>query len=175
MNGLILIGGRSRRMGTDKSLLIYNDLPQRDFLYQLLQKYCDKTFLSCRPEQMVDLQQFNTLPDLYENTGPMGGILTAFDNDPNTAWLVVACDMPFINQTSISFLVGQRNMAKTATAFKNADQQPEPLFCIYEPSAYLFFKNAFDNGQRSPMNVLKLTDCQLVVPKNEQWIQNINS
>ena len=90
MNALILIGGKSSRMGTDKGLLNYHGKPQREYLFDLAKKYCTEVYFSCRAEQQFSEQ---SIIDTY-SLGPMGGILSAFDFNPNTAWLVVACDMP---------------------------------------------------------------------------------
>ncbi|NNE77041.1 MAG: NTP transferase domain-containing protein, partial [Pricia sp.] len=46
--GLVLAGGKSSRMGKDKGLIPYHGMPQREYLYHLLGRVCDKTFLSIR-------------------------------------------------------------------------------------------------------------------------------
>ena len=104
MNGLILVGGQSMRMGTNKSLLEYHGKPQWKYLYEIIAPFCRKTFLSCRENQKEIFTSEALLIDPYE-MGPMGGILSAFEQDSNEAWLVVACDMPFMNEKTIEFLI----------------------------------------------------------------------
>ena len=163
-------------MKTDKSVLVYNGLPQRDFLYDLLKPYCKQVFLSCRENQLSELTNFETITDQYQNTGPLGAILTAFEKNTDSAWLVVACDMPFINIEAAEFLIEYRNPTKNATAFQNPESQYlEPLFTIWEPSAYIFLKSTFEKGQRSPMKILQQLDCEVLNPVDDRWLMNVNS
>jgi molybdopterin-guanine dinucleotide biosynthesis protein A len=66
MNGLILVGGQSVRMGTDKSQLSYHGKPQWQYLYDLLLPFCQKTYLSCRQNQKDNFTNCPLLIDTYE-------------------------------------------------------------------------------------------------------------
>ena len=50
--GLVLSGGRSTRMGKDKGLINYHGIPQRDYIYNLLNEVCDETYMSIRKDQV---------------------------------------------------------------------------------------------------------------------------
>src|ERR1700690_4215463 len=95
--GLILAGGYSRRMGRDKALLEFHGRPQVQYIFDLLNKYCDQVFLSKRVDQK-DHKNIPTINDAPEFTdhGPLGGILSAMKEFPDANWLVLACDLPFI-------------------------------------------------------------------------------
>src|SRR4051812_45814849 len=72
--GLVACGGSSSRMGTDKSMLIYNTKPQRYHVYEMLQPFCEKVFISCKKEQSATVADgYDILTDdpVYNNIGPM--------------------------------------------------------------------------------------------------------
>lgn len=172
MNALILIGGKSSRMGTDKSLLNYHGKPQREYLFDLAKKYCSEVYFSCRIEQQFS---GNTIIDKYE-LGPVGGILSAFDYQPNTAWLVVACDMPLIDENSFQTLINHRNKAKIATAFLNPETNaPDPLFTIYEPKAFQLMTKYVEAGNKSPKIFLQNNDTEIIISANLSLLTNVNT
>jgi molybdopterin-guanine dinucleotide biosynthesis protein A len=172
VNGLILIGGKSSRMGTDKSLLVYHGKTQREYLFELTQKYCSEVFFSCRAEQSFSEK---TIIDAYD-LGPMGGILSAFEHNKNTAWLVVACDMPFVDAASFELLIQNQNAEKVATTFYNSENNaPDPLFTIYEPKAFDLLKEYVKLGNKSPKVFLQNADIQLINLENNSILRNVNT
>ncbi len=180
LKGLILVGGKSTRMQTDKAKLVYGDDPQMKICWDLLRLFCKETFLSCRIDQGDDdlYQHFEKIYDkqAYENIGPLGGILSAFDYDPYAPWLVLACDLPFVDESTLSDLVTQRNPDKIATAYKSAhDGLPEPLCAIYEPQAKDVLLKFFKDGSKCPRKILINSDVEMLDPKNKKALDNINT
>ena len=99
LNGLVLAGGKSERMGTDKSLLAYHGRPQREHLYDMLLPVCQKVFVSCNTAQNANME-IPGIEDRFLGLGPMGGLLSAFQSAPDAAWLTVAGDMPDLTHTT---------------------------------------------------------------------------
>ncbi|WP_435353157.1 NTP transferase domain-containing protein [Emticicia sp. SJ17W-69] len=173
MNCLILIGGKSSRMGTDKSMLDYHGKPQREYLFDLAQQFCSEVYFSCREEQKFSEE---TIIDSYPELGPMNGILSAFMYNKNVAWLVVACDMPLINEESFEILINNRNPDKVATTFfNNENNAPDPLFTIYEPKAADLLIAYVKLGNKSPKLFLQNADIQLIQLENIDFLKNINT
>ncbi len=172
MNGLILIGGKSSRMGTDKSLLNYHGLSQRDYLFQLLNKFCPSVYFSSRQEQAISE---NAIIDTLA-ISPISGILSAFEYNPQTPWLVLACDMPLVNEEALQLLIKHRNPEKTATAFYNPEiNAPEPLITIYEPTAYPLLIKYMEAGNKSPKIFLQNNDVQLIDVEEKGFLMNVNT
>jgi molybdenum cofactor guanylyltransferase len=172
LNALILIGGKSSRMGTDKGLLNYHGKPQQEYLFELAKKHCSEVYFSCRAEQQFSK---NTIIDKYE-LGPMGGILSAFDFNSNTAWLIVACDMPLIDENSFETLINHRNKKRVATAFLNPETNaPDPLFTIYEPTAFQLLTKYVESGNKSPKVFLQNNDTEIITSNNPVFLKNINT
>ena len=172
MNGLILIGGKSSRMGTDKSMLYYHGISQRAYLYDLLKKFCAEVYFSCRKEQLTSEP---CIVD-YLAISPISGILSAFEFDSQTAWLVIACDMPLVNAESLQVLVENRNTEKIATAYLNpVTNAPEPLITIYEPDAYGLLKAFVELGNKSPKVFLQCHAIELIKAENTDFLTNVNT
>ena len=175
VNGLILAGGASSRMGYDKSLIDYHGKPQRDYLFDLLGKFCKKAFLSCRPDQQIP-PHLNPLPDQFEIESPLNGILTALTLDHSTAWLIVATDMPMIDERVIEYLIKQRDLSKVATCFLDSEKaNPEPLLSVWEGTAFHPLTTYYKKGKISPRDFLKQSDIKLLLPISEAMNLNINT
>ena len=178
LKGLVLAGGKSQRMGSDKGSLVYhNDLPQRNYMYQLVGSLTEEVYLSCHPDQVAEFDgQFNLLPDRFIDLGPFGGMLTAFQDDPDAAWLVVACDLPFIDAACLNHLVRNRNTSQIATAFHNPDSGfPEPLITIWEPRAYSSLLMFLSQGYSCPRKVLINSPVEEIEATNPDWLTNVNT
>lgn len=174
LNGLVLIGGKSERMGSDKSMLNYHGKSQREYLIQLLSDTVNgSVYLSNRIEQSADFK--NLIPDTFIGLGPLGGICSAFMQHPNNAFLVVATDLPFINKDALELLINKRNPSKIATTFIGKNNPfPEPLITIWEPKAYPILLNYLSLGYSCPRKVLINSEVELV-EIDEQFIKNINT
>lgn len=175
--GLVLSGGKSTRMGKDKGLLEYHDVPQRDYLYQLLSEFCDAVYYSVRPNQDESLPKENTIVDLNEYRGPLNGILSAHKAHPNVAWLVLACDLPLLQKEVVAQLVSHRDPSRTATAMATKDSKlPEPLIAVWEPKGLVEAKAYMDKAQSScPRKYLINSDTKLIYPKQDEWLYNANT
>lgn len=176
--GLVLSGGKSTRMGTDKGLIEYHGLPQREYLYRLLSQVCEQTFMSIRKEQEAEIPQpYRTIVDLDNYRGPYNGLLSAHQKYPGAAWLVLACDLPLMDVQALQQLISERDPNKLATAFAMADNPlPEPLCAIWEPSAFRDSLAYLESGVGTcPRKFLINHDTKLVFPKNESVLWNANS
>ncbi len=175
--GLVLSGGKSTRMGMDKGTIAYHGTPQREYLYNLLDQVCNRTFLSIRSEQENDLPKgMNTILDENQYKGPYNGLLSAHHQYPDVAWLVLACDLPLMDLSALKQLINDRTPDKIATAFATRDSQlPEPLAAIWEPKglqeSIIQQKNA---NSSCPRKFLIQSDVALVYPNNEQVLLNAN-
>lgn len=174
--GLVLAGGKSQRMGQDKGLIDYHGKAQREYVGDMLQSVCEKVFLSCRPEQASSIEsEYDILPDVMLGLGPFGAIATAFQNNPNAGWLVVACDLPLLDQKTLQYLAQNRNPSKIATAFHNpATNFPEPLITIWEPKSYLTLLQFLVQGYSCPRKVLINSDIEALEVTNTATLKNVN-
>ena len=176
--GLVLSGGKSTRMGTDKGLIPYHGMPQREYLYNLLGTICNRTFMSLREEQADGLPpHVEVILDENRVRGPFNGLLSAHNTFPDAAWLVVACDLPLLDQSALEELIGARDPGAVATAFaKREDPLPEPMCAIWEPHAFAMALSYLEGGTSTcPRKFLIRNDAKLVFPSDENVLWNANS
>ena len=177
LNGLVLAGGRSSRMGHDKSRLRCHGDEQRYHLARLLRPWCRDVFLSCRAEQMAEITPgFPVITDAYEGLGPYGALLSAFGQDSSCAWLVVACDLLLLGPSTLDELLEGRDPAMIASTFESPhDGLPEPLLTIWEPASYPLLLSGLEAGYRCPRKVLIRHGAKLLKPGHPEELLNANT
>ena len=175
--GLVLAGGQSRRMGIDKATLRYHGKNQGEYCFELLSAHCEKVFISNRKEQasLKGHRKFPQIHDSFRDMGPLGGILSAMVAYPQVAWLVLACDLPYVDKEIIETLIKKRNSLKIATAYVNTTGRlPEPLCTIYESKSRSHLLKFLNQGCESPREILTSCDIQLLNPMNKCSLVNVN-
>jgi molybdopterin-guanine dinucleotide biosynthesis protein A len=178
LNGLVLSGGKSSRMGRDKSSIQWYGKEQKYYMAALLQVLCNEVFISCRKEQEAEINSnYKTLVDTYTGIGQYGAILSAFQFQQNVAWLVVACDLPLLDQSTLEYLIENRNTNTIATTFKSPfDGLPEPLITIWEPKSYEVLLTYLANGYTCPRKVLiKSNNVHILQPPDGDALMNVNT
>jgi molybdopterin-guanine dinucleotide biosynthesis protein A len=175
--GLVLAGGESRRMGRDKALLDYHGTPMVEWVYRMLQHHCTRAFVSVRAAQAADPVRA-TLPQIVDGTlgsGPIAGIAAAQAAHPDVAWLVVACDLPFLSDATLSNLIARRG-SQAVTAYRSAhDGLPEPLCAIYEPSTREALLAAIEAGRHCPRKFILGSGVPLLDLPVATALDNVNT
>ncbi len=177
LNGLVLAGGKSIRMGYDKGAVNWYGKEQRYHVADMLKPLCDEVFISCRSDQKQQINpNYPTLEDTFIGLGPLGAILSAFRAQPDKAWLVVACDLPLLDTHTLAFLINNRNVSETATAFHSPKNEfPEPLITIWEPKSYPVLLSFLAQGYSCPRKVLINSSVHLVQAPNVDALTNVNT
>ena len=179
LRGLVLAGGRSQRMGQDKGQLAYHgQQEQRAYAAELLAPFCHDVHVSCRPDQITELEYagLRPLPDSFLDLGPLSGLLSAFRLDSNAAWLVVACDLPLLSEATLGHLVENRQPGRLATTFQSPKNEwPEPLITIWEPASYGQLLRFLALGYSCPRKTLINSDIALLAPPAPGELRNVNT
>jgi molybdopterin-guanine dinucleotide biosynthesis protein A len=177
LNGLILAGGRSERMGYDKGAVNWFGKEQRYHVADMLKPLCNEVFISCRADQKQQINDnYNVLEDTFTGLGPFGAILSAFREQPDKAWLVVACDLPLLETETFKYLIEQRKISSIATAFNSPDNEfPEPLITIWEPKSYPVLLAFLAQGYSCPRKVLISSDVNLIQAPDATALTNVNT
>jgi molybdopterin-guanine dinucleotide biosynthesis protein A len=177
LNGLVLAGGRSTRMGADKGALVYAEsgLDQRRHCAELLAIHCREIFVSCRAAQLPalapSLRPITDAADLVD-LGPAAGLLSAHRHTPGAAWLVLAVDFPFASPRGLANLVEAREPQGRGTAYENDEGILEPLFAIWEPAGLAALAAS---ARDSPRRVLEAGPCRRVRASERRLLLNVNA
>ena len=177
LNGLVLAGGKSLRMGTDKGNINWHGKAQKYYVADMLEPFCSEVCISCREEQANETEPgYSYLMDTFKELGSMGAILSAFRAKPDSAWLVTACDLPLLEASSISYLIDNRNTGAGATAYRNnVNNLPEPLTTIWEPKSYATLLLALSQGYSCPGKVLINSDTHIINALTPEQLTNVNT
>jgi molybdopterin-guanine dinucleotide biosynthesis protein A len=176
--GLVLAGGKSRRMGSDKALLLQNGETQLSRAVALLESQLERVFVSTRHEQDGDSERarYARIVDQYDDMGPLAGILSAMDSNREVAWLVLACDLPNIDAATIEYLLAHCSAEHCASAYVSVhDGLPEPLCAIYRPAARVSIDAFVAQGKFCPRKILLNSPTHLLTQPNPEALHNINS
>ncbi len=165
-------------MGSDKALLVRDGQSQLAHIAALLDQVTDCVFVSTRGDQQGESERsrFAQVVDRYDNIGPIAGVLSALEEHPQADWLVVACDLPNIDEPTLQFLLANRSQEKPFTAFRSTyDDLPEPLCALYQSGCESILKQFIDDGIVCPRKILIRSDTHLLTQPNPKSLDNINT
>ncbi len=178
LRGLVLAGGRSTRMGRDKAVLAYHGRDQLQVAFELLGEVAGPNFVSVRADQTSDplRARYAQVIDGTLGVGPVAGILAALRTRPAAAWLVLACDLPFLDASTLRALIAGRDPSRVATAFRSAyDGLPEPLCAIWEPQCEPLLADFVAADGRCPRKFLLAHAARIIDLPRSNALDNINS
>ena len=178
LHALILAGGKSQRMGQDKSQLVYrNGQTEVERLSELFGEVELPVHLSVRDaDAPVADTGLPLVTDRFLGLGPAGAIASAFLSAPDVAWLVLACDLPLLDQSTLRQLIAARRPDRVATAVRGpARPWPEPLIAIYEPRAYQRLLQFLSLGYACPRKLLINSDTEVVDLTDAAPLTNANT
>jgi molybdenum cofactor guanylyltransferase len=175
--GIVLAGGQSKRMGSDKALLCYHGKPQLEYLVELLSDYCLDVFISGQKRDGLSAKlRFLADSESYSSAGPIGGVLTVWEAiGYDRPVLVLGCDYPCIDDQTLEALLTVRQVESFATAFMHSDGTPEPLLTLYEPKAFHELKQRFAQGEQSLKHFLHAYPCKLIQAKEPKWLIGVDT
>jgi molybdopterin-guanine dinucleotide biosynthesis protein A len=176
INGYILAGGKSSRMGTDKGLLFLNGKLIIQTIIEQLQPAVNKTIIV---SNNAEYKKFGleVIPDLIKDKGPAGGILTALSHTASERIFVVSCDMPFITTDAIQFMIEQSVHSQITLPVYHSELQP--LFGVYSKNCLPLWQRLIEKGMIKLQEMVTHFELKkIAVEKNELFVDllftNIN-
>ncbi len=136
LTGIILAGGRSRRMGMEKGLVGFKGQPLINYSIEVFKELCSEIIISSN-SNCYDYLGYEVVPDWQPDTGPMGGIYSCLASSANDINLVLSCDMPFVTRRIFDLLVKMGSGSKICVPWHENE--------MYEPLCGVYHKDILDN------------------------------
>lgn len=171
---VIMAGGKSRRMGLDKSLLPLNDKPMVQAIYDQLDGSFSQILISGNEKEKLAFLGLKVVPDKQAGQGPLMGIASALEASENELNFVVACDIPYIDLKVV------RNMLKEADGVDIVvptlgQGRYEPLFAIYRKSSLKAINEVLSVGRRKISDVFGKCKVKYINLDLPEGLANINT
>ncbi len=147
---IILAGGRSSRMGTDKGLMLFHERPLVTHVIEVLRSIDIQKILIITQHGAYEQFGYPCYPDLVQDKGPLGGIYAGLIHSAEEKNLVLACDMPFLTKELLSGIIHAIGHEDALIAEHKG--KAEPLCSVYSSTCIPHFRTMLDNDQ------LKITD-----------------
>jgi len=129
VTGLLLAGGKSRRMGVDKRFLHLGEHTLFERSLAVLRS-CFSDVLVVIAQDSPPLQaEVQVIRDLVPDCGSLGGLYTGLAQASTSYVFVVACDMPFLDPKTIQAVVGLKGKADIVMARR--DNGLQPMHALY--------------------------------------------
>ena len=174
--GAVLAGGASSRLGRDKAAEMLDGLRMIERAVTMLRAVCEEVFIvSSRPD--TPSGHFEVVPDLRPDSGPLAGIESALVRARHLdarAVLVIACDLPLLDEETVAAVVRGLGEGRAAAAARPGDPDFEPLLAVYTVDCLDDARGLLDRGERSARALFEAVGGTRV-PIDEGKMLNVNT
>ncbi|WP_297096069.1 molybdenum cofactor guanylyltransferase [uncultured Draconibacterium sp.] len=173
---IILAGGKSKRMGTDKALLELEGKTLLERAINLCKPISTELLISSNSDLHAGFN-YPVINDEVKNCGPIGGIYSGLKQS-NTDWnLVLSVDTAFVDAPFLQFLI--ENIGDFDAVVPFSEKGGEPLIALYNKSCISKMEELIENGDYRMHNLLKTVntnwvDAQEYLNKNKRLFTNLN-
>jgi molybdopterin-guanine dinucleotide biosynthesis protein A len=151
MTGIVLSGGESRRMGTDKAFLLLDGLPLIEHVLRVLRGVFPRVIIVTNaPARYVPYDAL-VVTDTVDKRGPLTGIYSGLLHSRDEYNFVAACDMPFLNPDLIAYMAGLAPGHDIVVPVING--RVEPLHAIYSKKLVPMIKKRLQEDDRQVQGI----------------------
>ena len=175
ITGIILAGGKSQRMGTDKGLILWNNKPFIQHIIKALTPITSKTIIVSNNKKH-DAFGLTRIEDLIKNAGPVAGIYSGLKTSKTTYNLVLSCDIPLINTKILKQLI--INMDEDIDIVQiESKKQTMPLIALYKKHCETIFYQLLQEGERRLKVVVNTCKVKTIILDDNlnAYTKNINT
>lgn len=170
--GIVLAGGKSSRMGVDKTTLEYKGKMLAEWSVNILKPFCNEILVSSNNVTLMQLG-YPIVADTFKDNGPMAGIVACLEKAQNEICLVIACDTPFVSPNIYEELIRHMEDYKIVMA---SDEQgrPQPLIACYSKKIIAFLHDQLKKRKNALWMLSDHQEAKLISFPSHMFSLNIN-
>lgn len=177
--GIVLAGGKSSRMHTDKAFITYHTQPQLYHLYYQLKLFCNEVCISCNTNQKLLINKaYQYISDIatQDDCGPIVAIISVMEKYRDLSYMLIACDYPFLTINNIQQLKEAWQVSNRTVCFYNNETGfIEPLLAIYDAKDLPALKQFYKNGNYSLSQFLIQINAAKITPTIVKDITSVDT
>ncbi|AZV57080.1 molybdenum cofactor guanylyltransferase [Clostridium sp. AWRP] len=159
---VILCGGKSKRMGFDKSKIKIGEKFLVEITAEKLENIFDEVVFVAENKYKFGNIKYTVLEDLKKEYGPAGGIFTGLNYSSSPYTFFIACDMPFVNLEYIKYMMNFTKEKNFHVIMAHNGKDIEPLYSFYSKDLVPYFKRGIDAGRLSIRKIIEGTNIKYI-------------
>lgn len=146
ITGIILAGGKSRRMGNDKAMLLYKGKTFIEHIISALQPLV-KNIIIVSDDKEYDRFGLKRVADQIKNSGPLAGVYSGLHHSNTELNIVLSCDVPLIDSALLKLLIKEDDPSLDVVQFQSGDKTI-PLIALYKKRCADTCLSLLNSGER---------------------------
>ena len=161
---IVLAGGKGVRLGQNKAREVVGNRSLLQRVISVLSFFNSDIIIVTAPNQsfsqLIDYPKWRVVTDIYPGKGPLGGIYTGLAASDSFYNLVVACDMPFLNQALLRYMV--QISASFDLVIPRLGHRMEPLHAVYSKGCLAPIEGLLKQGNLTVTELFNLVRVRYV-------------
>ncbi len=173
ITGIVLAGGRSSRMGSDKAVIEFEGKKLIEYSLGVMREVAATTIISANNAQYSNFAE-TVISDNYKDIGPLAGLEACLRISNTRANLFAPCDTPFLNVEFLNTIL--KNIADyDAVVPISANGKMKPLTGYYSRNILAVIVQQIERGDFKVQNLLKKIRTNFLPLENHRILKNINT
>lgn len=173
-SAIILAGGKSTRMGTDKAMLKIKGQTTVERLRDKLSPLFDEVIVSTAGTNIVNISSVKLVADIFPDKGPISGIYSCLKESSSNVNFVVGCDIPDINIALINKLLSFSGNYDIAVPSLQTERT-EPLYAVYSKNIVPEIEKLIEKNRLRVAELFNICKTKIVKTSEKKWYNNLNT
>lgn len=166
-SAVILCGGKSNRMGFDKSTIKVNNKFLIEIIGEKLEQIFEDIVLQSNDKEKPWNTKYMVVEDIIRDSGPIGAIYSALKQANSKYVFITACDMPLINLEYIKYMMELIKSKNVEGVVSYNSKYIEPLYAFYSIDMINTFESELNKGNYKLLDVIRNSTMHYV--EEEKW------